>query len=564
MDQTHSPPQRMAPQREDPEEGEIDSRAAEEMLRALSTAVRSFRLYGGESPMLARFVESLRQRLTEIFDQVPVLHLKIEEERILWEGKAVHPSGGENGDLAFMFYKDGIRELTLLAGFEQEVESFLAVLARTPQLREDEDDLVTLLWQADLSGLRYDYVEPGHEGMEATDGTRAETPPVDPSTVRAAAQEPKTSLTTDDFQETLYFLDDAEMRQLAEEVRKENERDLLDAVVAALFDRLEDGRADRQVRIIKLFGELLPSQLATARFDRCAGLLQQLVELASRGDVVTPLAMREMRALFGLLARPETIDQLTQTLEEQPDVLQSDALGALLGFFPPEALAPLMRAVETVGRPDVRRALEQAIDRLVESNREAVVGLLSDSDPGVVAAAARWVGRLGIGSSVTEVTALLGNPSPAVRAAAAETLHQLRAAAAARSLVPLLRDPDRDVRIAAARSLSGLEYAPARAALEEAITGKEMRAADRTEKVAFFEAYGRLAGGEGVALLDRTLNGRSWLGRGESAEMRACAAVALARVRHPSARAALEAAAGDSDPVVRTAVARALRGEVPA
>ena len=63
-----------------------------------------------------------------------------------------------------------------------------------------------------------------------------------------------------------------------------------------------------------------------------------------------------------------------------------------------------------------------------------------------------------------------------------------------------------------------------------------------------------------MPFLGKLLNSRGWLGRGESPEIRACAALGLARVRHPSARAALETAAEDADPVVRTAVSRALRG----
>jgi HEAT repeat protein len=41
--------------------------------------------------------------------------------------------------------------------------------------------------------------------------------------------------------------------------------------------------------------------------------------------------------------------------------------------------------------------------------------------------------------------------------------------------------------------------------------------------------------------------------------MRACAALGLGRIRHPNAEKALAAAAADPDPVVRSAVGRALR-----
>src|SRR5690606_3724125 len=96
----------------------------------------------------------------------------------------------------------------------------------------------------------------------------------------------------------------------------------------------------------------------------------------------------------------------------------------------------------------------------------------------------------------------------------------------------------------------------AREPLEAVLASKRIRDADRVEKLAFFEGYGRLAGVAGVPVLDKILNSRRWLGMGEAPEVRACAALGLARIRHPSARDSLSAAASDSDPVVRAAVTR--------
>jgi HEAT repeat protein len=79
--------------------------------------------------------------------------------------------------------------------------------------------------------------------------------------------------------------------------------------------------------------------------------------------------------------------------------------------------------------------------------------------------------------------------------------------------------------------------------------------------VAVFEAFGQIGDEDSVLFLDKILNGRGWLNRGESTEMRACAALALGKVRHRSALDALSKAASDSDPVVRSAVARAMRGD---
>src|SRR5690606_15949022 len=105
-------------------------------------------------------------------------------------------------------------------------------------------------------------------------------------------------------------------------------------------------------------------------------------------------------------------------------------------------------------------------------------------------------------------------------------------------------------------------YQPARPIFEEILEGKALREADLTEKLAFFEAYARLAGVAGIPLLERILHSRGLLGRRPPAELRACAATALGHIPAPAARACLERARDESDPVVRGAVLRALRQEV--
>jgi HEAT repeat protein len=566
MDQLHSSPDGSHGPAERELSSEVEPGQIEELLRAFGAAVRNHRLYGGASPMLDRFLAPLRDRMRQLWEAVPGLRLTVEEHRFVWEERPVYPVGGDSGELPFLFFKDGIRELTLLPGLEDEVERLVAVVARAPQLRAEEDDLATVLWEQDLTALRYHAVEPIPDGVEVGTAAPADPRPVDGSAVREAAATPepeRQGLRPDDFQETLYFLDEAELRQLAEELRREQQRDLWEGVLTALYDRLEDGTPERQQRIMGLLGELLPSVLGGGKLERAAWMLEELALLAGRRGALPPPVLREARELFQQLGRPNTVEQLVQVLEDGAETVPREQLERLLRFFPAESIAPLLSTIESVTRPDVRRVLESAVERLAGENQDAVMQLLHSGDPAVVAGAARWVGRLRAGAAAGDLVRHLSHRDAAVRRAAVEALVQLRASVAGRQVLTLLEDPEREVRMAAVRALASLDYVAGRDALQAALASKRLRSADRTEKIAFFEAYGHLASADGVALLDRTLNGRSWLGRGESAEVRACAALALARVRHPSARTALSAAAEDPDPVVRTAVGRALRGEDP-
>lgn len=533
-----------------------------DLLRSISTALRNYRLYGGQPAMLDRFVATVRKHLLDTWDALPLVRLVIDDTGIRWEEEVVYAAGSDPGDLAFLFFKDGIRGLTLLPGLEHEIEILLGVLARAPQLRSEEDDLVTLLWQVDLAKLRYEHVELSAEGADLPVADPGAVREISAAGVREDATARRTELSPEDFRDTLYFLDDADLRRLGDEVRREAERDLWLDVSSALFDRLEDGSPERQRRILHILRELLSHSLGAAQFDRAARFLGELARLAARPGVFSPDVLREVRGFYQQLADEATIHQLAIMLDESPPALRTESFAELLAYFPPTALSPLMRAASALSRPDVRRAFEQVIERLATSHREEVVRMLAHEDPGVAEEAVRWVARLRIGAASTDLVQMLSRSETRIRLAAILALKELGAATAGRKLMELLEDPDREIRIAAAKALSALEFVAACPVLEAAISSKRLRAADTTEKIAFFEAYGRLAGGEGIALLDRMLNGRSWLGRWEDPELRACAALGLGRVRHPSAHKALSTASSDVDPVVRSAVARALRKDV--
>lgn len=530
-----------------------------EVVQGISKALRAHLLYEGKSPALDRFMELLAARMGQLWEQLPHLTLSVEERELHWQGAAVFQSD-ERENLAFLLYRDGVREVTLRRGFEEEeLQRLVEILAHSHQVRgADEDDLLTIFWEKDWLFFRYRYVEALPDGVHLPETVAGEAKAV-PAPRADAEQTPRAALTTDDFREALYFLDQTELNRLAAEVRAEMDRDLWTGVLTALFDRLQDGTPARQEQVMEVLGDAIPTLLGAARVDLAAYVVGEMVSVATSSRLA-PGVLRGVRALFAQLADAATVAELVRTVEEAGETVRDDDLSTLLSFFPPEALGPLLRAAESSGSPRVRASVQGAAERLGDANREHLVRLLGEADATLVTGAARLVGRLRVQTAAGEVTRLLSRPEAPVRLAAVETLQEIRSPAAAGALEGALEDADRDVRVAAARALGTMRYAPARPRLEAALDSKRLRDSELSERIAFFEAYGRVAGPEGVPLLDRVLNGKSWLGRRESGETRACAALGLGRIRHPAAEKALNAAAADADPVVRSAVGRALRG----
>jgi HEAT repeat protein len=121
-----------------------------------------------------------------------------------------------------------------------------------------------------------------------------------------------------------------------------------------------------------------------------------------------------------------------------------------------------------------------------------------------------------------------------------------------------LEDTDKAVRIAAVRAVGARGYKGALRRIEGVVLGKS-KDMDLTEKMAFFEAYGSVAGPNGLKALSAILLERGLLRMKEPPDTRACAAIALGRIKTPEARDVLKRASEDKELVVRNAVNRALR-----
>jgi HEAT repeat protein len=209
--------------------------------------------------------------------------------------------------------------------------------------------------------------------------------------------------------------------------------------------------------------------------------------------------------------------------------------------------------------PYVRDLVQGAAARLAQANTAEVLKALASPDPAAQLEMVKLSGRLRLTGAPDGMEPLLGSDDRGLKLAVVEALTAIASPSAMRLLEKAVDDSDRDVRIAAVRFLASRGYRNAAARVESMVSGAKLKHADLTEKMAFFEAFGALVGGKGVSALEKLLAARGLLGKKEDPETRACAAMALGKVRTPEARAVLERAAQDKEPLVRNAVSRALR-----
>jgi HEAT repeats len=561
---------------------QVDPALVEELLRLFGKAARAHQLYLPNNPVYKAAQDALRAGFSPIWEAADELVLAFTENEVRYAGHTVLEESTKSSDsLPWIFYKDGVRELRFLRGFDNdELTKLLDILQRVRKASPDEDDLLTMLWHVDFGFLRYRYVDMNVEptvpltaGAEfITDGESGSPANeragrhIDPAEYAGGADEQTTEsrpgvVNMADFDSTLYFLDEKEIEYLQTEVRREYENDLRQNVVAMLLDIFEQ-QADSSIRqeVAGVLDSFMLHLLSAGQFRTVAYLVRESLVAGQRAIDISPAHSERMAQLPARLSAPEALTQLLQSMDGAPELPPAAELGELFEQLRGSALSTVLEWLGRLQNPRLRPLLEQAATRLAAQSTADLVKLVASPKRAVALEAIKRAGALRTPAAVAPISKVLESGDAELRGAAVQALSEIGSTSALQALERAVDDQDRDVRIATIRALQARAYRPVLPRLQEIVKARAIRDADLTEKMAVFEAYGSLCGDAGIALLDDMLNGKSMFGRREDAELRACAAVALGRIGSADARASLQKAATEKDVVVRNAVGRALRG----
>ncbi|HEU5170818.1 MAG TPA: HEAT repeat domain-containing protein [Gemmatimonadales bacterium] len=540
-----------------------------ELLQTMVKALRAFQMYLPNNPIYQRAIQNVRGAFGPVWAATDELVLTVAETELVWEEEVVYQQINKSESLAWTLFKDGMRVLTIRKGAEaDELVRFLETVNRARFLpAEAGDDLMTLLWEQEFVAIRYHFIDFIGEG-DAIEGSTRAAGEGDASVAEARREQvreeaparPKGIVDVEEFDSTLYFLDETEINQLAQELQHEYARDARMAGLSALFDLLELER-DVVIRgeIVGILETLFPNLLSKGEFGTVALVIRESrVVLSRTGDLPAEVRAR-LEALEAQLSQPAIVAQLVQSLDEAAGLPGDAAGGELLGELRAGALGTLIESLPRVASPKVRGLVEDTVDRLAAAHAAEVLRLLREPPAEALGAVVELCGRLGLQQAVAGLGETLGHPDPAVRLAAVQALEKIGSPGAMGQLERAVDDADRGVRLAAVRVAGARGYKGALKRIEAVVLGKAVKEMDLTEKMAFFEAYGAIAGAAALKTLSGMLLPRGLLKLREPSDLRACAAIAIGKIRTAEAREILSRAAEDKDLVVRNAVNRALR-----
>ena len=560
-----------------------DTAAVENLLQVFVKGLRAIQLYLPNNPVYRKAVENIEKAFAPVWEECSELELQVAENELVWDG-AVVLSQPKSESVAWVLYKDGIRTLTFLPGVESdECVRFLQVINKAKHLPpEASDDLLTLIWEQEFELLKYRHVELAEGDVPALEPSEASNAAMPAAAVQrelrediadaqadtegkarseAAGPRPKGIVDLEEFDATLYFLDAKEVAYLKGEVEREYAQNLRASVLAMIFDLLElQTYSTVRAELLSIIESFIPYLLGVGDYQSVAYVLSEIRVILQRAREVLPEHRDTLEELPAKLSQAESLSQLLQSLDEAHVHPTEEELGSLFRELRPDAIETLLTWLPKLTNQRVRELLGNAARRLAASYPDRIGAAITAENDEVVLEAVRLSGQLKLPPTVPALGRALMHESSEIRRAAVTALASIGSPGALRQLEVAVQDADRDVRVGAVRVFGERGYRGAFAKIEGIMNGNQLRDADLTEKTAFFEAFGTLAGPSGIAKLEEILKPKGFMKRREDPETRACAAMALGKIGTPEARAVLDAVVDDKDPLVRNAVNRAIRG----
>ena len=239
----------------------------------------------------------------------------------------------------------------------EELPRFLELINQARFLAADAgDDLLTLLWEQEYEFIQYKFIEffgegggsmPEVTGSYNAGGGAEETAQASQRHEQAAEEappRPKGVVDVEDFDSTLYFLDEREINTIAAEMEEEYRRDVRGAALSALFDlfELEQGAGDpgRDPRHPRA---ALSQSPQCARFPGRRHHHSRVPRpRASERQASCRSTSSGWTAFVSRLSEPAIVSQLIQSLDEAAGMAAEAQVAEVLRELRASALEPIL------------------------------------------------------------------------------------------------------------------------------------------------------------------------------------------------------------------------------
>ncbi|MGZ3453159.1 MAG: hypothetical protein ACXVEF_26360 [Polyangiales bacterium] len=540
------------------------NKLAGDVALAFERLLKSFRQFGVRHKTSASFVDDAMKKLAAYHDVNGELAMSIVGSDILHEGESVYSDPELRTSYPFLLFRDGVQRLIIEPGVEPAEIVALTTLLRDQSIQGStvglEDDLVTMLWDADLTHLRYVISESFRQEEESEGSEERErliaqikeeafAPNLPPELVARFLRAPKDrelGKAKEDldvagaWERGNKIANDEKARQaLAAQVDADDVllRKFLEIVFVEILRQRDANVRNELIKLVRDYA------LESARRDRLGeaiGVLKALGDLARLAGVE---GKKVAQQILGAIATPELIAELMHQLQIADDA-GTEPLLTFLALIPAKESRQMVQHLDKVDTISRRRAVCQLLADRLGDDLAAVGDQIRHAEDGLALDLIYLLKSSAATRARVELLVALDHASSLVRKAAYDAI-RAGASGADQTLLGAslleLDDDDPDLRRTALLSLPKRLDADVAKRLRGVISRESFDGWDYSDKRRAFLAYAAAAGKRASKELLEVLGTRAMFSSDDLEDRRCAAAFAIAALRDESHLPALEA-----------------------
>ena len=554
---------------------------ARDLMRSFVKSIKAFRFYPPDNPILNGFKELVPKKFNFFLNKYNSLIFQIGEYDLSFKGKVLYENRDVKTSLAFLFFKDGLRELRFMKGMEEwEIHGLIDIIAQSDRINQLEDDFVTLLWEKDFV----------HIGYLATDEFLDESPVLVPESVdqfrkdlvfKPAAHHVEVDLLEEDAEgvdldkalsklieelhsfvsnPSVYSLTPDEVERLRKEVAEEVDPTFVFNVIDTLFEILAlEKEPEPYQNAVNILNKILDALVTLGEFQKASDLLKRFYKSLKTSELLG-WQTEIFRKFIVEAGEEERIERIGRVLEREEEIRLEDVTG-YLALLQRNSVKPLIKLLGERKKSKTRRVICDALSEIGRNAIELFTPFMDDPRWYLVRNITYILGRIGKEESLPYLQKAFNHQEVRVRREAIQAFGLIGGPKAVGLLVKALTDEDARIRSMAAINLGKVGKKTGLVPLLEVVQSKEFQKRDTSETKAFFDAIGMLASNESIPVLRQLLERKSWFGRGKTEEIRIGAAHALAVIGTPEAKDILMSGKDSKDESIRDACLHVLRSK---
>lgn len=527
---------------------------AKEVLQHLTKTFSLLKIYPADNPFIESARKTLSTKFTEFFRDYEELKLTIDQFSFKYGNQVLLSDEQKKKSLPFLFFKDGMRELSFLRGLtSDDVNKFVQIIKNDLALPPEEGDIVTSIWEQDFPHIRFFALDEFLD-EDISEGMKAPAEQIDWDKMASGS-----ILLKQEDREAIHMHkaeSDEEAGSQAEESAKSASLPSLKEVEAPQIDlMISHFRTTSQINeLVMLLFEILfledrqeqfsislnvlerchAQMLFHADFINAASLLERLLDLRA---AVAEKSGEKTSLIDDLLCHikgPHALDRLKSLVLEKK-VNDFSAFFRYLQMICPESIQLAGELWEESRDEKIRAETIKFLAKCSLHYHEIVAAQLDGSRPRLAHEIITILGQTGKPEAVPYLKGLTTHPDNSIRIALVRALSLIGDESGFKIILGFLFDKDADVRSAAAHHLKYVEDEECLQKVMHLVKTREFNKKPKTEKKAILSFLASSQKTQIYQFLFTLMKKSHLLSRARHLETRLCIVNALEEAAVPEA-----------------------------